>query len=727
VTPPVTPPVTVPTTLEIQVLMAADDLAGGAEASSVSMAMMQAGFDQLTADGLVYFPGAEPKQGIAFEEGDASLIAAGLGDGPRLSVDDLVGGWAAMAPSQTVDALRAALVADLRAGAASTSETRRFWAQLVVQLGRTSPQAYDLLDPAVPGTSLLDPVQVAFLSYRYQAELFAAGRKAAGLPVQPRIAAAAAATPRPCTMTDTAATVMDGAALGTSTFMGSLIEEAGKTVAAAEKLGKFTGRANAALTFVKIIWTLLAFEAKVSADTGLLVRNWDGVAGDPAQLKATFRFNTGNAQIANCLRPALNAMGIDFSLPQDGPIANAGVDWEMFDVWERDAKKSILRYLEGHPPLNHRTNDAGEDTTDVEGAPKSPALTGKITPDYRMVPFVAKVALKDTKMGQDIMDAVGAAMAGNPGMIAVSALWETLSRAKTLVFAGRYNLPVEDHQSLANVLITAQLTGAVSGTVTADGKGSESADASVFLVEKPAPDAKKLDFVFVNNNPAIAAFQLKENGLRTFRYRGGYALTGPCTCVGGDLTSRGAADLGRTTTADGDDSFVFATVQPSGAFSMDIPLGALFAKGSSHQSASGCNEPDASDDQTLATPYHFGKITVTGQLDLTRSSGTIEGTWSGTQVTELPYRLGGFYKDGAPQTTLSLSGPVQYVFEYTVTRMTVPGGSLPSSAGGLALATGLASAQARLVAAPPATVVPAFTSWLAERQQAQQLACLVAR
>ena len=155
--------------------------------------MALAGFDQVDDTGTVIVSGLPPRQGVTFERSDAAIIASAMRQGPALSIDDLVGGWAAMGMGASAtdadrkaktDGMRAALVADLRKAAVSSSSTRRFWAQLIVQLGRSAPVSCDLLDAAVPGDSLLDPVQTAFLSYRFAAELWAAAQAAAGKPLR---------------------------------------------------------------------------------------------------------------------------------------------------------------------------------------------------------------------------------------------------------------------------------------------------------------------------------------------------------------------------------------------------------------------------------------------------------------------------------------------------------------------------------------------------------------
>ena len=237
-------------------------------------------------------------------------------------------------------------------------------------------------------------------------------------------------------MTDTEQTVMDGAALAGSTFFGGLIEEAGKIIPAAEKLGKLTAGANAALTVVKMLWTSIAFDGKLEMDAPMLVRTRTAAAGEPRTFSATFRYDTGNWQVLNCVRPALNAAGIDFSLPQDGPIADAKVDWKLHGTASRVAGKlPIVRFEEGQVQLGGRTDSSGLRQVRIEGQPQSPAVAANAIPDYRAPTMSAQVALKDSKLWTDLQDAVGAALAGNPLSMFLSAVSETLLRMNSPLFA----------------------------------------------------------------------------------------------------------------------------------------------------------------------------------------------------------------------------------------------------------------------------------------------------
>ncbi len=681
----------------------------------------RAGFDQFDESGENVYPADAPAQGVAFEWADANLLAASLDGGAQVPLDELLAGWAALAPGLPASSLRPKLIADLRADAASADATRRYWAQIVTQLGRSAPAPFDLLDPAVPGVAPLDALQVALLTYRFQAELWAAAGPPGGGRAPRRDATAG---PRPCTMTETEQTVMDAAALGASTFFGELIGLIGESVPGVEKVSKYGGMANSALTVVKLLWTFAALDTRLSSDNDGIVRNWDGTAyGDEATLTATFEYDVGRAaQTLNCVRPALNALGLDFSLPQAGAVASARVDWEMFDVKDRKSLGPIVRYQAGNPPLDRRTDAQGEDRITLEGTKKDPALTGRIAPDHRSVFLAAKVAVKDTKMWQDIQDAVGAALAGNPASMVLAGVAETLVRMNTLAFAARYRLPVEDHQSLDGVVVRVELAGGLAGAVTPAGEGSESVDATVSLVEKPAEaDRAGLEFVFFGGQPAAAIVSLAENGRRDLRYRGAVKTLEPCVCAEGDEDKSASADWSAARAGDEKDpALLMATMLEDGSYTLRLPLG--FVKGSGSQKAhrSGCDEPTADESERLEVAASLGEITIAGQVDPSLASGTIEGSLSGEVDVSIPRSLGGFYAGGVAHSTVRLSGTVEYAFGYSRTTLTLPApppAAPPPAAPLPAAPPPAAPPVARLTSAalPAARLTPAVSSPAAAR------------
>jgi hypothetical protein len=673
--------------------------------------MQLAGFDQMAQSGAVSWPGDAPAQGVAFESADPELIALGMGDGPRVALDDLLAGWATISPTLTADQLRPALVADLAASAASSDPTRRFWAQYIVQLGRIAESPYDLLDPAVPGDALLDPAQVAFLGYRFQAELWLAGQRAAGLlpALSPRLAALPAGA-RPCTMTETQQTVLDAVALGTSTFMGGVIDLALEDVPGAEKVSRATAAAGAALMVAKFLWTLAAFDAHITAAPSPLFREPDGTSHAQTALTATFKFDTGNWQVMNCVRPALNALGLDFNLPQDGAIAGARLDWEAYAVWERYQKTAILRYAPGEAPLRRTTDESGKDTIHVEGNPRSTPLTGALRQDFRMARYQAKVALKDTKLWQDIQDAIGAAIplkGGDPISAAFSLLTETLMRMNSVVFAAGYALPVRDWRA-GDAVVHVAMAGERSGAAAPDGSGSEVAQTAAVLNMEEDPDAPPLTFVMMAGSPTAGVAYLLENGWRLLAYQGARQWIEGCLCVAGEERLSWDRQYRASTVTDAEPVVVAVDVQPDGSFTLDLPLGGTHGPSRSRSSDEGCGFPLEYADARGTVSQDLGKVTITGTLDLGQPTGAIEGTFS--QQLPLPVPgAEGFFAGGVASHDIDATVVVDYRLAYTLQVFSLPPGVSPPPGG-------------RAVAAPARPAVPAFTSWAGVADTAR-LAC----
>jgi hypothetical protein len=691
---------------------------------AVSMVLMRAGFDLMNPDGTVALPGDLPHQGVAFEQGDLPILSQAMAQGPRITLDDLLASWSAFVPAATPAALadlqgrlRGKLVDSLLVSAASTDPVRLYWSHLIVALGRQSGEPYDLLDHAVPGTASLDPMQVALLSYRYQADLWIAGQRAGKqLRLAPAgqgapLAAVSGATPgpRPCTMNDTQQTVMDVTSLASSTFFGGLIDEVAKTIPAAETFGKFTAGANAALTVVKMIWTFIAFDGKVELDAPMLVRTKTAIAGESRTFSATFTYSTGNGQVANCIRPALNAAGIDFSLPQDGPIADAKVDWELFGTKSRVAGQlPIVRFQAGQVQLGGRTDATGLRQVGIEGGPQSVAIAANAIPDYRAVNMMAKVALKDSKLWTDLQDAVGAALAGNPASMMLSAVSETLMRMNTPLFSASRGFTVKDWTNPGNALIHVQSTENRFGTATSAGTGTETVSLDVDIYRKLPGTLKPIDIMLGTTGPGYGAATLSENYRLVLDYAGDNDRIEPCLCVIGNDTiiDRNGYHLGGSGDAD---ALLMITVQPDGSFSMDVPIGSMAGPSKGIWATSGCGALPFYSEPAAYTQVALPTVTVTGQLDLTKASGDITGTATLATSMTVPGMVGGLYSvGGLSQLPISPVVTVDYSFSYTLTRIPYR----------------LAPASPPLASTAPRLAVPAYTSWQpAQKLTSPQMRC----
>ncbi len=102
--------------------------------------------------------------------------------------------------------------------------------------------------------------------------------------------------------------------------------------AEAKTISKATGVANMALAYLKLAATMALFNAEVTMDgAGPPLTRTRSTTENGARrtLTVTVNMDHSNAQWVNCLRPMINRMGMDFDVPNAGPVADAGVNWEL--------------------------------------------------------------------------------------------------------------------------------------------------------------------------------------------------------------------------------------------------------------------------------------------------------------------------------------------------------------------------------------------------------------
>lgn len=429
--------------LDSEIVDIAGTLTGAAEKPPeltrrwVENALITTGFGVRFGDGDVIIVDEDDPQGIVFEPFDIDTIAVGLHQGLAIALDDYAAVWADLVPGTDAAAIKAALLTDVAAAAASDVPARRAYAQLLVALGRNSAVPYDLLDPQVDGAAPLDALQFSLLTFRLSAELWQSVRNDDGSQKTQGLDG-----PAPCTQTDTEGLVMDGSAVVSSTVWGGILGHlSDKGSFGADKFSLTTQVANAALVYVKLVWTMAAFRVDMEVDPQPLERTLSATAGADATVTATFKLDgTGKAQILNCMRIALNAVNIDFSVPQDGPLAGKRVEWAIV----AHGKDDVIQSKSGDI-LREETSAAGVSELVVQGKAQRPSLEGKKTVEVLRRPKVhATTNLKNKDFVQDMID-VSAGFGG------LGALWsmpaEILNRMP-LLFNGVVTVEVNDHKEL---------------------------------------------------------------------------------------------------------------------------------------------------------------------------------------------------------------------------------------------------------------------------------------
>lgn len=386
--------------VEEQAAALAARLSAGDEGSVPALyaAVLASGFGVREQGDGVRRPSDGAGQGLVFEAWQVATTAKLYGDGYAVGLGRLSAALAVAEPGFEGAPFAEMLVEDVRRAALSENRATRFWALFVVELGRQAEQPYDLLSGDDLSRVRLDAVQLSFILTRLAADLHVLSKKgqSAALPESPRrrggvrfVAASygeparretrdaftftrasfareapapsgtqetGAAAAQPCQLNEIESIILDYNATATTTAFGSLMGYLeGKGVAAAGKWAGLTGKANVVLTLLKFLATYAAVNAEVTLDGGMLTRTKTTQAGERRMLTARLAIDTGKWQALNCLRPALNAAGLDFSLPGSGALSGVRVQWRLIaggdtrGYWGRvwHTASNVDRILEG--------------------------------------------------------------------------------------------------------------------------------------------------------------------------------------------------------------------------------------------------------------------------------------------------------------------------------------------------------------------------------------------
>lgn len=218
--------------------------------------------------------------------------------------------------------------------------------------------------------------------------------------------------------------------------------------------------------------TYATLDAEITMDADLLTRTKTMADGEKRQLAAKVKLDIGNWQIANCVRPALNSAGLDFSLPADGALANVRVDWMLESggqSWGNRIDNMIgetfdsdqLVYLDWQPfakaddkgKYYAYTDDEGVAKTYMVGYRQPKDLSGKsVKPVMKAVEVYLDIQVKTMKLrtGTDAAgtanDIAGSAIAfwtGDLPGAAAATLAETTYRSP-YGFSKKHKFPVKD-------------------------------------------------------------------------------------------------------------------------------------------------------------------------------------------------------------------------------------------------------------------------------------------
>jgi hypothetical protein len=335
----------------------------------------------------------------------------------------------------------------------------RFWARLIIELGRRADSPYDLLAQPDPAAVQFDPVQTALILRRLFGDFAAAGQQTAAVSetrqpaplfalyrARARSAEAVRAswspqTQSPCTEMgkgDTA-TALDLAAVLIGTGWGRVLDAINSQ--GADTLSGYLAIGNTLLAYAKLLMTYASIETEVAMDNPPLVRTTNADAGQRRRLTATVVMNSGGWDRYNCVRTALNiATGLDFSLIGDGPMDGVEITWRVDNPGDpyysnrtgvtgnrpvvgittggpriQDAGTSAGAVGAGTPvsdPTRSKTDDNGRAHIYLEGAPRIPYLPPPHMPVMKQAIVRTNLKLKGGDVKGDAVDIAGQALGG---------------------------------------------------------------------------------------------------------------------------------------------------------------------------------------------------------------------------------------------------------------------------------------------------------------------------
>ena len=433
--------------------------AGDAGSLPAILAGLQAsGIGIRDGTGGVLIQPAQPSQGFAIDNEQAIALGMAATNPTEMTLAELATTLSIGIPDLK-GAPTASLILDgIRTRAGDQTPTTRFWAHLLIELGklpRYGNDPYDLTSATLdPASTYLDMVQVELILFRLDADLTGMrDQLKAGTALVPAqwpgaiavVYAADAAGSGPCNMNESESQIMDvGAATSTKGFdtmveyltKAASVSEAGKALA--EKVGRFTGMANVVLAYAKVVMYYAALHVDISMDgSGPLIRtkkSGPSAAGEQRHLTAHAFFDAKNSQMINCFRIMLNGLGMDLSGPSDGNLANSDAQWRLVKggVSGNSTANRIVEFF-GGDPIHQKTNDLGVATIGIEGYPQDhtfPDTAPPVVPDKDAEVWVT-VQPKPVSFTQDAIDAGAGAAAGLVGGL-VTAPAEMLLRSNLL-------------------------------------------------------------------------------------------------------------------------------------------------------------------------------------------------------------------------------------------------------------------------------------------------------
>lgn len=433
--------------------------------------LQRAGFYIINKDQkILYQPTSGQGMGLAFYD----FEVAGMYKLSRRGIVSSVEKFANVAGKDTPDLppsrIAELMMRDLQTAANSSNKLGRFWARLIIELGKHSSEPFDLLStnsPKVP----LNIIQTSLWERRLIGDIIASAQKNTAIfKTVPRrnevqFLKTSFLIDSPC-QADVEAVVVDATALGVSTVSGQIIENISKGTRF-EKFAGGLGFVNIALSWAKLVAAMTTLKGKITiADPMPLERTKNSDTSKPENkrlMTAQIRAEVGNLEYLNCVRIAINSSGLDFNVPSDGPLKDLDIAWDLIgkSSFSGQGSSKTGKYdnfvnLEVPDPERRKganpdvtkqiTDDNGESRINLVGAPKIPAVINlPVVPVRKKAIVKVAVSLKSKRDGwQNALDIFGAGVGIGMGVKSGGAIGALLGVLSSLPeFAYRMKVDVQ--------------------------------------------------------------------------------------------------------------------------------------------------------------------------------------------------------------------------------------------------------------------------------------------
>jgi hypothetical protein len=414
-------------------------------------AVLAAGFGVRDTDGSV-MQTREQGQGLILNGSDLAATAKLYGENYGVMLSHFSEAFARGLPELKAVPLADLLLDGIRKGAKSTNPSVRFLSQFIVELSRNAEPSNDLLANVDPAKTRLDAIQVALIMSRLSGDFASLDKQTARLNYSH---ANSRHWQEPCPTNPIQDLILDFNSLLSAQLFGTLTARMREKL---ERYGKIAGVANLIAVVFKFILTYSLLEVEITMDGDRLERTKSNTTpGELKTLTAKLKILPSSLEKLGCLRPLLNAFGLDLELPDSGPLGDTTVAWSLVlggdsrgalgtvvDLITGEDDRDDFIYLKpkpgAHPMPNKQTADEnGVSVIDVVGAPQKEDLTRrKVTEIYKVGGVTVGVQIKPTKIKDveaalsNLLDALGIVLSfltEDPVGGGVGLIFETMYRS----------------------------------------------------------------------------------------------------------------------------------------------------------------------------------------------------------------------------------------------------------------------------------------------------------